>query len=301
MKIVATTLKHMDLQTTLNHYVDFTYPKDTFSVVHRLDTRQDLPGPSGWLQRRITHGSGGLLGAVLQVANSDPVLERESLMCHLLGMAGASTRGASSAVRRRRGHIMRHTPDALYREDAAALAVSDPCASDAVVGREDDAWAQQLQGVAVSDYAEALVLGVFGFGEGRRRLGLPVAEASSRQGLPRLGRDLSHVYRLSPNTCWRVLCCSVCGSCFGSSRSAKQHISKCTATGFDEDAASWKVAERMDTFNFWQQPYFAALVRFWVGLRLWREPSMPLVPCISCTTPGCRPRWRALHVTRPLQ
>lgn len=211
MKIVATTLKHMDLQTTLNHYVDFTYPKDTFSVVHRLDTRQDLPGPSGWLQRRITHGSGGLLGAVLQVANSDPVLERESLMCHLLGMAGASTRGASSAVRRRRGHIMRHTPDALYREDAAALAVSDPCASDAVVGREDDAWAQQLQGVAVSDYAEALVLGVFGFGEGRRRLGLPVAEASSGQGVPRLGRDLSHVYRLSPNTCWRV-CVALCAA-----------------------------------------------------------------------------------------
>jgi hypothetical protein len=29
MKIIATTLKHMDLQTTLNHYVDFTYPKDS--------------------------------------------------------------------------------------------------------------------------------------------------------------------------------------------------------------------------------------------------------------------------------
>lgn len=51
----------------------------------------------------------------------------------------ASTREAAAAVHPRRGHILRHTSDALYREDATALAVSEPCASDAAVGREDDA------------------------------------------------------------------------------------------------------------------------------------------------------------------
>jgi hypothetical protein len=152
MKIIATTLKHMDLQTTLNHYVDFTYPKDSFSVINREDSRKDLPGPSGRLQHRITHGVGGLVGAVLQVARSDPVLERESLGVHLAGIAGTPTKGLPEAVHRRRVHIMNHTANALYREDASALTMLDPCASEAQPAREDDGWAQQLCGTPVSEY-----------------------------------------------------------------------------------------------------------------------------------------------------
>jgi hypothetical protein len=152
MKIIATTLKHMDLQTTLNHYVDFTYPKDSFSVINREDSRKDLPGPSGRLQHRITHGVGGLVGAVLQVARSDPVLERESLGVHLAGIAVTPTKGLSEAVHRRRVHIMNHTANALYREDASALTMLDPCASEAQPAREDDGWAQQLCGTPVSEY-----------------------------------------------------------------------------------------------------------------------------------------------------
>jgi hypothetical protein len=175
IKIISTTLKHMDLNTTLNHYVDFTFPKDSFSMVHREESRKDLPGPSGRLQHRITHGAGGLIGAVLQVAGLDPVLERESLSTHVASMAGVPTRRPSETLRRRRGHIVTHTADALYSEDASALAVLDPCASAPQLAREDDGWAQQLQGTPVGEYVEALVLGAYGFDTGRRRLGLPVS------------------------------------------------------------------------------------------------------------------------------
>jgi hypothetical protein len=272
MKIIATTLKHMDLQTTLNHYVDFTYPKDSFSVVHREEMRQDLPGPSGRLQRRITHGAGGLIGAVVQIAACDPVLERAALTSHLLCMCGASSKEATHAVRRRRGHIVQHAPDALYREDAAALAVSDPCASDVELGRDDDAWADQLSNTPVAPYVLALVLGVFGYDDGRRRLGLPVACLEDGAGAPCIARQQTHVYRLSPDTCWKVFSCSACGCCFAASRSAQQHVSKCQGACAEEVLANWRVSQRLDLFGFWQVAHFEALARCWVDLRLWQEP-----------------------------
>lgn len=47
---------------------------------------------------------------------------------------------------------MNHTANALYREDASALTMLDPCASEAQPAREDDGWAQQLCGTPVSEY-----------------------------------------------------------------------------------------------------------------------------------------------------
>lgn len=65
MKIVATTLKHFDLQTTLNHYVGFTHSNDSFKVVHREAMRHNLPVPSGRLEHRIRMGLGACWGKVL--------------------------------------------------------------------------------------------------------------------------------------------------------------------------------------------------------------------------------------------
>eukprot|EP00775_Hariotina_reticulata_P003741 gene3741-4002_t len=57
VKAVATTLQHIDLSTTFRHYVDMTYPMDSFNMVHRDRLRTNLPGPSGRMAQRITHES----------------------------------------------------------------------------------------------------------------------------------------------------------------------------------------------------------------------------------------------------
>lgn len=46
----------------------------------------------------------------------------------------------------------------------------------------------------MTGYVKALVLGVFGFGEGRTRLGLPVSSVQDGEAAPGLARVATHVY-----------------------------------------------------------------------------------------------------------
>jgi hypothetical protein len=90
-KIMVLTMQHSQWDTTVRHYVDKEFGSDTFSIIHRTEMRQDLPGPSGSLKRRIEHGKGGLLGALVDLASKDTLLDAALLVFHRHSICGTKS------------------------------------------------------------------------------------------------------------------------------------------------------------------------------------------------------------------